>query len=104
MNYRRMHFPHRIRAENTGLSTAVPVRIRRSVRCNEILLAYWRQVRGDVSIADFAATIGIPKATVSSIERGERRVTSDHLDRLAKVQGLTVPELLAAVAGLAAEH
>ena len=84
------------RVVNTGLSTVAPTR----GKVNQILVDYWLSVRGEMSQENFAALIGIPKATIGFIERGDRRITSDHLERLAKVQGKSPERMLGEIAEL----
>lgn len=53
----------------------------------------------DLNQADVAAALGIPRAAVSALETGRRRVTGLELKRLSELFGVSVDRLLGHDAG-----
>lgn len=60
-----------------------------------------RQTRFErqMSVRDLAARAGMSPSTLSRLERGRRRLTLDHVDRLAAALGVAPAALLSSAAG-----
>lgn len=52
------------------------------------------ELRGDISQAEAAEKLGISKSYLSLIENGKRRMSLDMAEKMAKLYGVTVAEIL----------
>jgi transcriptional regulator with XRE-family HTH domain len=68
----------------------------RSKSARQILAANLRCVRKSAGMSQesLAAEAGLHRTFVGAVERGERNVSIDNIERLAKALGLPVAELL----------
>lgn len=54
-----------------------------------------RRLRAPLSQEAFAARVGLHRTYVGAVERGEKNISIDNIERIAKALGLRVSELFA---------